>query len=89
MTDHPLISHLASAGTASAYDLAKLSGQPLGTVVATLRDDLWWEAQQIAGPKGWLYRVRSHVSVNARMPKEVGIYNDGGISPSGPRGFIK
>ena len=75
-----LLSTLQSRGTLSAQDLSSLTGLPLGQVVATLRNDLWWTTEIIPGPSGWLYRLR-HVLNNKRVhfpaPKQ---FNDEGIT---------
>lgn len=75
-----ILTTLQSRGTLSAYDISSLASLPLGEVVSTLRNDLWFETEMIAGPGGFLYRLR-HVPSSKRMhfprPKE---YCDAGIT---------
>ena len=75
-----LLSTLQSRGTLSANDLSSLTNLPLGQVVATLRNDLWWTTEIIPGPSGWLYRLRNIPGARERMPKEIKEHCDEGIT---------
>ena len=54
----PTPSALSSRGTCSADDLARELGCGVGDVL-TILHLCWWESEAIAGPKGWLYRLRA------------------------------
>ena len=56
-TPSALLSALANRGTRSADDLARELGCGVGPVLALLHS-CWWETEPIAGPSGWLYRLR-------------------------------
>lgn len=60
-TPSDILRILSDRGTCSAEDLSMALGCPVGDVLQMVHS-LWWEAEQIAGPSGWLYRLRPCVS---------------------------
>lgn len=66
---------LKDRGTLSAYDGAKaLMCQPEQFCALAATD--WWNTEQIAGPSGFLYRLRPTVSTTRRPVREVTEYAD-------------
>lgn len=82
-----LLSTLQSRGTLSINDLAAAMNCTITEALEAIHLH-WWEAEQIAGPSGWLYRIRPVISTTKRMAREVRKYINVGISPSGPKGHI-
>lgn len=55
---------LKDRGTLSAYDLARSMLCQPGDVLRLIADapNGWWTTQAIAGPSGWLYRLRPQIA---------------------------
>jgi len=72
----------------TAREIAAIGHVSIKQVLCAANHD-WWTILPVAwdGPS-WKYTRRPVISKTARMPKEVGVYNDQGCTKSGPRGHI-
>lgn len=68
----------------SAHEVAALAKVSIRQVLCCQHHHPW-EIEAIAGEKGWLYRKRPVLSAKAVRLKEIGIYDDSGLSKKSPR----
>lgn len=72
----------------SAHEVAALSKVSVRQVLCC-HHHAPWEIEAVAGEKGWLYRKRPVLSARGKVVKEIGQYNDGGLSHSGQRAVLR
>lgn len=72
----------------SAYEISHLLKCSLRQTMERIRI-CWWSIVPVTGDyQGFKYARRPTHSARAHMPKEIGQFNDQGISPSSPRGHV-
>ena len=76
-----ILSTLQSRGTLSITDLAAAMNCTITEALEAVHLH-WWEAEALAGPSGWLYRIRPVISTTKRMAREVKEHCDIGIVKS-------
>ena len=70
---------LNERGTVSAYDAARaLMCRP--EEICALANDSWWDIEKLAGPTGFLYRMRPVVDTRKKMARGVKEHCDQGIT---------